>query len=180
MDLNLIILLKLFFIDHKVLPFARSATPDASFERPRIQHLHYNSSDVLHRTVRHRSVPPAPNYFIPSNEITPYHRRDPVNAWKYDSLLNDRLWEYQYSPRSHRRSASREIEHYTPDRFRDVIATSNDRHKILPYLTTKLRQTRIEATRPAQLTCRAIGGPTTRIKWYKNGSEIKQDGKFFK
>lgn len=135
-------------------------------------------SSLNSRSVRHRSVPPSPHHWISSEDVTPYHRKSPVvDHWKYDSLFNDRLWEYEHSPRSHRSSVARDIERYTPDRFKFAIATASNPYQILPHLTTKLRQTRIEAAKSAQLTCRLIGGTTSRIKWFKNGNEIQQGGK---
>lgn len=73
---------------------------------------------------------------------------------------------------------SLDIERYNPNRFSSIIgAHSSELQRVLPFLTTKLRDTRIEMAQPAQLKCHALGGRASSIKWFKNGREIKQDGR---
>lgn len=136
-------------------------------------------SDLLDRpspSYQLRNYPLVPRYDS-SESLTPYKRRDPI-ASSYNSSVDEQLMEYEYGPRRYRSpSPSFDIERYAPSRFRSVLGTSSELQRVLPYLTTKLRDTRIELAQPAQLKCQALGGRPSNIKWFKNGREIKQDGR---
>lgn len=47
-----------------------------------------------------------------------------------------------------------------------------------PQFTMRIRDRRVQTTYPVRLTCQVIGYPVPEITWYKNGTEIVQDGNY--
>lgn len=47
----------------------------------------------------------------------------------------------------------------------------------LPQFVTRLRDRRVQATYPIQFTCQTVGWPIPEITWYKDGSEIVENGR---
>lgn len=45
-----------------------------------------------------------------------------------------------------------------------------------PQFTMRIRDRRVQTTYPVRLTCQVIGHPVPEIIWYKNETEIFQDG----
>lgn len=176
------------------LSFLLFSTIDQNFALPAPSSSSYSHklplSDLIDR--------PSPSYalrkpivpYYGSNEsLSHYRRRDPITS-SYDTSSGDRLWELQHSPGRYRpmsparfldhhqqHAASNAIERYSPSRFSSLIGSSTELQRVLPFLTTKLQDTRIEMAQPAQLKCHALGGRPSTIKWFKNGREIKQDGR---
>lgn len=46
-----------------------------------------------------------------------------------------------------------------------------------PEFTMRIRDRRVQATYPVRLTCQVTGQPVPEVTWYKNDTEIRQDGK---
>lgn len=113
-----------------------------------------------------------------SDSLCSYKRRDPI-ATAYNNSAGNRLWELEHSPQRYRPMSPRsfEVERYLPTRFSSVLGNSSELQRVLPFLTTKLRDTRIEMAQPAQLKCHALGGRPSTVKWFRNGRELKQDGR---
>lgn len=57
--------------------------------------------------------------------------------------------------------------------YRNVFFQESD---CLPQFVTRLRDRRVQATYPIQLTCQTVGWPTPELLWYKNGHEIQNGG----
>lgn len=47
----------------------------------------------------------------------------------------------------------------------------------LPQFVTRLRDRRVQATYPIQFSCQTVGWPIPEITWYKDGTEIIENGR---
>lgn len=124
-------------------------------------------------------------YSTPTHQLdlSYIRRRSAIPSLRYDPQL-DPLWESDYNAQRYRPRqlperprSTFDIERYSITKFKNYLAKPTTLSQIKPYLTTQLRDTSIEMSQPAQLKCHAIGGNAAQIKWFKNGMEIKQDGR---
>lgn len=166
-------------------PISRSFTPS---QHPPMTRFRPISTPIDPRShYRAKTVSPSLGRFIPYLDTTPtdlstYRRRSLAPSLRYDPLL-DPVWESEYSAQKYRpqftptRVKPFDIERYSIHKFKSILDKPTSMQQVSPYLTTKLTDTRIELSQPAQLKCHAIGGKASKIKWFKNGTEIKEDGR---
>lgn len=165
-------------------PLSRSFTPSQHPPMTRFRPIS-TPSDTRSR-FRAKTVSPSFGRIIPYLDSTPdlstYRRRSLAPSLRYDPSL-DPVWESEYSAQKYRpqfapsRIRPLDIERYSIQKFKSILDKPTSMQQVSPYLTTKLTDTRIEVSQPAQLKCHAIGGKASKIKWYKNGMEIKEDGR---